>query len=445
MKLSSSSVFSPKSAQTYHIPSLVQLGAELSWIVIGQITSALGVIVGVKLLTQMMLPGEYGALTLGMTIAALGQQVVTGPLGNASMRFFAPARQAESTRAYFYAAAKLTIRMSLVLALVFAAATLVLTHSSYSHWGPIVATAGAFTLISGVIGVFDSMQTAARQRATVAWHQAVFVWLRSLVAIFLMSVLGSTAATALLGYVIAAAIVSISEYTFFRIQISPYGQRESVPTCAECAEQMIKMRNYSAPFSKWGFFTWAQSVSDRWSLGFSADQQAVGLYTPISQLGYYPMSLMSSMVSQLISPIVFGEADGVKQNARRLIYYAVAFFVTLTIVLFIISYLWSDYIFANLVPPPYRSVAGLLPWMVLAGGIFSAGQLLSLTLLSEKDSAELVRPKITTSVLGVMLNLFGAQMYGVAGVVVANITLSVVFFTWIFLLTVQLHTTEGRI
>jgi O-antigen/teichoic acid export membrane protein len=88
-------------------------------------------------------------------------------------------------------------------------------------------------------------------------------------------------------------------------------------------------------------------------------------------------------------------------------------------------------IFTILVAPEYRSVSWLLPGMVLAGALFATGQFGSLSLMIEKTTKKLIAPKIITAIIGVCLNVIGAKIAGIIGVVAANIAFSSLYLLWV--------------
>src|SRR5437660_149804 len=83
---------------------------------------------------------------------------------------------------------------------------------------------------------------------------------------------------------------------------------------------------------------------------------------------------------------------------------------------------------------PYREVSPLLPMMVLSGGLFAAGQIAVLSLLSGANSQRLITPKIGTALLGVLLNFGGAFWLGLSGVVYAGVAVSSIYLVWIVML-----------
>ena len=77
--------------ETVRSPRFRRLFKEGIWIALGQVMAMLGLLVGVRLLTELLDPAAYGELALGMTLAILANQIIFGPLGGGVARFYAPA------------------------------------------------------------------------------------------------------------------------------------------------------------------------------------------------------------------------------------------------------------------------------------------------------------------------------------------------------------------
>jgi O-antigen/teichoic acid export membrane protein len=99
-----------------------------------------------------------------------------------------------------------------------------------------------------------------------------------------------------------------------------------------------------------------------------------------------------------------------------------------------VAFLFHNQIFCLVVAPQYRHVAGFLPYMVLAGGLFASGQIASTIFLIAGKTERLLGPKIGTAVMCILLNLAGAYRFGVAGVVLANVTFSLAYLIWVLVL-----------
>ena len=105
--------------------------------------------------------------------------------------------------------------------------------------------------------------------------------------------------------------------------------------------------------------------------------------------------------------------------------------MAITFLAFIFTCIFNKEIFELFVSLKFRSAAHLLPWMLLSGGMFAGGQLMSLQLMSDMRPRLMTQVKIVTALLGVSLNLIGAYFYGMLGVVIALLGFSVIYFVWI--------------
>ena len=185
-----------------------------------------------------------------------------------------------------------------------------------------------------------------------------------------------------------------------------------------------------------------QLASDRWALELFANTQEVGLYAALYQLGYYPMSIATGMAVQFLVPIFYQRAGDASDNRRNASVNSLSWRLTgialgLTVAVFFAALLFHAQIFRLFAAAEYASVSHLLPWMLLAGGIFAAGQTIALNLMSQMKTRIMIAPKLITALLGVALNFAGAYWYGISGIVAAGILFSVSYFVWMAVLAQQ--------
>src|SRR5258708_15206300 len=201
---------------------------------------------------------------------------------------------------------------------------------------------------------------------------------------------------------------------------------------------------YARPFSSWGMFTWAQIASDRWALESFTTTQTVGIYQALYQLGYYPISMASTFLNQLVQPILFSRAgNGCDkerlEHAHGMIHKLFAAVLSLTIAGFLFSGLVCQFLFRHLLPPAYSSAAHLLPLLLLSAGIFECGQIMSLKHTVSPSPHQLIAPKIITAVLGAGLNFAGAYLFGLRGVVAASVCFSTAYCVWVIVAVPKLR------
>jgi len=417
----------------------------MTWILAGEVIGALGAVASVRLLTSVMSPPTYGEFTLGLTVAILVSQTVLGPLASACARFYAPARESGKTSAFFGAIRKLSLLSSVLILACGVLASLVLVLLGHEEWWPLAVSAVLFALLSGCEAVLDALQNAARQRRVVAWHQGLRQWLRPAMAVILLTTFATGSGVALFAYALASLVVLASQLWFLRVTWR--GMQLNKPDGTEHMELTRQMLDYAAPFSVWGLFTWLQVASDRWALQLVGSREEVGLYAILLQLGFYPLSLLGTIVTQFAAPIVFAQA-GQGTNQRRVVSAShlcsllAAGMLGLTVVAVAGAMLLYPFIFSFIVGPEYRTVSSLLPLAVLVGGLFNVGQVLALVPMVLGDSRALLAPKIGTAVLAVLLNVGGAYLFGIPGVLVAGLLFALSYVAWIMLVARRLLATR---
>jgi O-antigen/teichoic acid export membrane protein len=398
------------------------------WIVVGQAMVMVGSLAGVRLLTGLLNPAEYGELALGITIATLVNQTILGPLGQGVMRFYAPAIEEKDLEGYLYAVRQLVLISTIVIVGLMSIGLVSLIITGQYQWMTITISSLIFASVSGYNSILSGIQNAARQRSVVAIHQGMESWLRFLVATVLITWLGANSTVAMIGYALGVVIVVGSQSFYFL---------KAVPNFRTWIDHnndwQQKIWQYSWPMSVFGIFTWLQLVSDRWALGLFRTKDEVGMYAALFQLGYYPISMATGMAIQFLAPIFFqrsGDGKDIQRNANvsSLGWRLTALAVGLTGIAFFAAFLLHIQIFQIFVAQEYRQVSYLLPWMVLSGGIFSASQTISLNLMSQNKTYKMMPIKIATALLGILLNLFCGYSYGILGIVIANVIFSISCF-----------------
>ena len=407
-----------------------RLAKEGGWVFAGQILAVAGSLALVRVLTEYLAPEQYGELALGLTVAGFTNQVILGGITAGIGRFYSIAAESHDLGGYARHARRLvgygTIAVSIVAILIIGSLFL----TGHANWIGLAVAASVFSVFSGYTAVLSSAQNAARQRASAAIHGGMEAWLKVLLSVGAILWLGRSSATAVLAFGLSSLLVCGSQLLYLRRSL--HLQIETRPDGPDWSRRIWA---YSWPFSLWGFFSWIQQASDRWALQAFGTTEEVGFYAVLFQLGYAPVGLATAMVMTLVGPILYqrsGDATDLDRNrgVHRLAWRLTWIALLITSSGFGLGLLCHEWVFDLLVAEKYHSVSGLLPWVVLAGGLFASGQVLSLKMLSDLKSATMTVAKVVTAILGVLLNIYGAARYGLEGVVAALVVFSTMFFGW---------------
>ena len=419
----------------FNLVRFQRLAKEGSWIVVGQIAAMAGALVLVRVLTERLSPMEYGQLALGLTVAALVNQLVMGGIISGIGRFYAIAYQKHDVNGYLKDSWRLLGYGTLAVLPIGAVLMAGLLWLGYSQWMGLAAATLVFSLLSAYNSSLSGIQNAARQRVVVAFHRGLDAWLKILLAVGVMLWLGKSGTAVVIGYTLSSFLVTISQLFFLRRTIPVENRNERVHH-----PWLGQIWAYSWPFSAWGFFTWMQQVSDRWALERFATTEDVGQYAVLFQLGYTPIVLITWLVMSFFGPILYNKSGDATDFNRNIHVHQIVWKVTfanliLTLLGFASALLIHEWLFRLLVADEYRQTSFLLPWVFLAGGLFASGHVLSLKLMSEMKSATMIPVKIGTSLLAVMFNIIGAAIAGLKGVVIALLAFSLIYLFWMALLS----------
>jgi O-antigen/teichoic acid export membrane protein len=422
-----------------------RLSKEGVWIVLGQMLAVVGSLIGVRLLTQLLTPDAYGELALGMTVVTLINQIIFGPLGGGISRFYAPALECDDLSGLLRAAKKMMLNATWLVLTLGIIVILSMWAMKELRWSIFALSALGFAILYGYSSTLSGIQTAARQRAIVALHQGADPLLRALIASSLLVWFAATSTTAMAGYVLAFALVLGSQIYF----LLKHTQLLPSVHCEENKWQK-KIWKFSWPIGLWGVFAWLQLSSDRWALQVFSSSNEVGNYAVLYQLGFVPISLLTGMAVQFLLPIMYQRAgdasDQVRNaNANTLSWRLAGLSLILTLLLFLVAAVLHPLIFRVLVAEEFRANSYLFPCVILSGGLFATGQTFTSNFLSQMKTKSLIAVKITTGLLGLVLNVVGAYWYGIKGVVYAGLVFSIVYLLWMTLLVHYEHNKANKL
>ena len=98
-----------------NIERILRLSKEGGWIVAGQVTQIIGMLVLVRVITEYLNLVEYGELALGLTLALLLNTVITGGIANGIGRFYSIAVEKNKVYDFLKASSKLIIYATLII------------------------------------------------------------------------------------------------------------------------------------------------------------------------------------------------------------------------------------------------------------------------------------------------------------------------------------------
>jgi O-antigen/teichoic acid export membrane protein len=257
-----------------------------------------------------------------------------------------------------------------------------------------------------------------------------------LAALLLIVYVGANSTSALAGYLIASCLVFLSQLHQLRRHFPAAFSKHA----AGGHDYLGQFVTYGWPFSVWGIFAAVQLSADRWILGYSLNNRSVGIYTAAYQLGFSPIMLLATAASVFISPILFSRAgdgsDPVRVRAALKLNWAfVGITAAVSALAALATYLLRVPLVRVLCGHGYEEASRYLPGLVIAAGLFACGQIATHALLIHRNTKALIAPKVVTGILAFALYILCARMAGIYGIVLANVTWTLVYFLWVMRLS----------
>ncbi len=417
---------------------ILRISKEGGWILSGQIVNIFCTLLLVRLLTEFLGPEEFGKLALGLTIAGLMNQAVLGGLNNGITRYYSIYNEKDKLDTYFRSSIRLIEYCTYLILVFFLLILISLLLFDKAYYLNYVIVILIFSLISGYSSTLSGILNTSRQRSIESILSGLNSLLKIFFAILAIYFLGKNSINIVLSYATAQFVVLIFQIKYIKRYWNL--STDKIMRTPLDKDLINNIFIFSWPFSAWGIFTWLQQSSDRWALETFASTPEVGQYVTVFQIGYTPVSLITNFMVSLIGPILFQKSGHALDHSRNESVHNFVWNLTwlslfVTLVAVICGYLFHVEIFYFLVATEFREISFYLPLVILAGGLFAAGQMLSMKLISELKPRKMLELKIITAITGVVSNILGAYFFGMSGVIGGLVFFSLVYFIWISIIT----------
>jgi len=421
-----------------------RLRREVGWIVIGQAGSTVAKLFGLKLLTNILAPGEFGKLALANTIVMLiSTNFLFGPLGQGLKRFWAIARS-QGNLMEFYAASnqfkKYTIAICIAVGIVFAVAVALIKGM---EWAALLAVATAAGILTGWLGLRTSVFTAARKRPWVAFLNIGNSLFKPIIAACLVLLLDVSAFWAMAGYLVAALLLVLLAERFYLGIVADTADAASIVDTRATTDIGKNIISFSWPFAVWGSFGWVHKSCDKWALQSFYGPEIVGAFTVVSRLAGFPLIFGSSFLTTLIVPIVYQQAGDLTQHqkiksAYKFLVYMIGAYVLGLLLLIWIYFTFHRSLVILISNIKFAEFSFLLPWLTAAWGLFYLGQVLSTFGMVANKSQAYIAPKIVSATIAGISTFYLSAKYGITGVIWGLALAGLVYALWSFVIAAKI-------
>lgn len=403
---------------------ILNIKSEALWVFLGQAGIALGVLLGVKILTHVLNPIEFGRLALANTVIVLIGTNLFGPVSQGLMRFWSIS-QGRGEKSTFAAATKqISTYLIYVVILISTIIFIFLVFSKWANWTKLLTIALIVGAVTGWNGIKISILTAARKRKFISLINTGSAFGKPVIAFTFVILVDPNADWAMMGYLVTTLIIFYLLEKYYQTVVKR--QEKQLPKAGDEKEKNKRLLrdilSFSWPFYIWGIFSWVHQSCDRWSLQTYHGAEVVGAFSVITYLALYPLIFGSSFLSTLFIPIAYERAGELAsyrsmQSANRILFVMTGIFVGGSLLLVGFYFIFSQKLVLFISNINYIRYAYLLPWLTISWAFFYLGQMLSgFGLLINKPRVYIL-PIVVSGTIAAGLTFYLSSNSGPRGVV----------------------------
>lgn len=379
-----------------------------------QIIAALGQIIGVRLLTEVLTPAVFGEIALILGISALATSLLVHPTMQALLRYHPEYAHLGSDSPVEQTAVQAVLK-NVWFALPVSIPLGILAVAAGWISVPVALLLLVLVAADGMQMVRTTIMNASRQHHRYGAWQIAESWGRPLLAYVAISWLGVHPEVVLSSYiVVTGGIYGIMRYT---AGPSPGGYHVRQ---GDDDNLVRAFQSYARPLIPLGLLGWLSGMADRYMIGGLLSAQSVGMYAAVYGLASRPILMLSSIAETSIRPVYYSAVmrNDRQESRRHLLTWFVMVLSSGTAFCILLSLFHGE--FAKLLlGPDFREESYLMPW--IAGGyvLFALYHIAVRVCLAHDAPHVVTATEAGRAVLALAIGFVLIKMYGVYGAAIA--------------------------
>jgi len=391
-----------------------RLAGDAFWVLFGQLASALALLAGTRVLTELVTPGIYGQVALLNGFVALGVAVFSYPFICAGMRLLPECKDDQARADLHRVVSRLTARST--------ALAIVLLVSGGALYGYVVQSQDGLFLMTGVLlAVTVRRELGVQLLIGERKHRRASLWqtgdsiLRPLSAILLVWWGGQRAEWVLLGYILAS-LVSNTLWSFFKDARPAENKRPIIvqPVKAD-------VWAYALPLIPMELIFWINGLGDRYVIGYFMTAAEVGLYAATYMLINEAFNRSAMVLLRIFQPVYFQScALNRAGEGFRILWLWIACVLALGIVGVALLLMMGDRVAALVLAKSYHSAVDLMPAIALGCALHALGTVMAQPLLANKRTRYVLLGRVCGVLTAAVSIPLMVKNFGLPGAAMAN-------------------------
>jgi len=391
-----------------------RLFGDAFWALFGQLASAIVLLAGTRVLTELVTPNVFGQVALLNGFVALGVAVFSYPFICAGMRI-GPECLDNRERAVLYGVvASLTARstaLAIALLVLGGAVVSYLSHSDF--WLFMFAGVLLILTVRRELGI-QLLIGMRKQRAASLWQTSDSI-LRPLSAISLVWWGGQKAEWVLLGYILAS-MLSNTAWSFFHGTNPDKNKR---PVIARNFRADVWA--YALPLIPMELIFWVNGLGDRYIIGYLMTAAEVGLYAATYTIINEAFNCSALVLLRIFQPIYFQSfSQNQSKEGFRILWIWIACVFALGIIGVSLLLITKDWLASWVLAKSYHSAVELMPAIGVGCALHALGTVMAQPLLANKRTRLLLLGRICGAVTAAISIPLMVKNYGLPGAAMAN-------------------------
>jgi O-antigen/teichoic acid export membrane protein len=393
-----------------------RLFGDAFWALFGQLASALALLAGTRILTELVAPETYGQVALLNGFVALGVSLFSYPFICAGMRIL-PECQNKQERADLHGVVASLTGSSTMLAIVFlvsgGAVYGYLTHND--SW--LYALAGILLAVTvrRELGI-QLLIGERKQRGASLWQTTDSI-LRPVLSISLVWYLGRQAEWILLGYILASLVSNTVWSLIHRVKADDNKERRPVRS----RNFRRDVWTYALPLIPMELIFWLNGLGDRYVISYMMTAADVGLYAATYLIINEAFNRSAMVLLRTFQPAYFQHCSQKRmKESFKLLWLWIGCVIAMGIIGVTLLLYTKDWVADLLLAKSYHSAVALMPAIAVGSALHALGTVVGQPLLANKKTRLFLLGRVCGAVAAVISIPLMVKYYGLMGAAMAN-------------------------
>lgn len=400
------------------------------WVIcIGQISYIILRLLGVRILTELLTPSDWGLLALALAINLFFRNVFCSPWFESSVRFYFTLDKTGQSNDLINFINKKLIRFTMLsLPLLISVSYMIFISKNGQGLCFILLVLGLFVMETNKQYQLGLLNAKQMHRSYARWV-VIDEFLRILIAIGLLYAFEFSAFYVLLGYFLGSVISSVYLLPSWQTLNTVIGNQHN-------PIESSKVYSFTKPLWLLAVLGWITNLGDRFIIAEYVSLEEVGLYAVAYGLGSQGFITFNTVIQLYLRPKLMAAAAGQLSDYSWMTY--LAFWFSLSLVFGVLGltiiFHYSDTIIGLLLGSNFNGFGQMLFFICLAFTIQGLKQVLEQVIYLAHLTIYLVHTEIFTTSVAFLSYMYFIPIHGGLGAAFATVFTMSASFLWLIAL-----------